>query len=259
VTVNVQSSTRVRPSDAPMTVFEAIYSLRATRIFEDRPLPGDVVDQILQAGTMACSSGNTQPWELIAVTDRGIREQIQAQMVEAFATIDAERAQRPEDLVDGVGRPITGHDAVAHLHTVPLIVVVCWNPDRGIRLKGEYAEEPDGRLRETREIPGGRGVSLFQACQNMMLAGRALGVASLFTTFFFLRREEIKAILGIPPRIFMECAVFFGYADEVLGAPRRKPLTQIAHRDRWGTPYELTPVTADGEPADQPAVREVAP
>ncbi len=217
--------TYVEPSDAPMTVFDAIYSLRATRIYEDRPVPPEVLDQILQAGTMACSSGNTQPWEFVLVTDPGLKKRIKTEMVEAFEAVAADRVQRPEDLVDGAGRAVTGHDAVANIDRVPAIVVVCWNPERGVRFKGEYEENPDGTLRATREIPGGRGVSLFQACQNMLLAGRALGVSSLFTTFFFLRNDEIKEILGIPPHIFMECALFFGYAEEKLGRPRRpKPV-----------------------------------
>jgi nitroreductase len=232
---------RVEPSDAPMRVFDAIYSLRATRIYHDRPVPPEVLDQILQAGTMACSSGNTQPWEFVVVTDPELKTKIKAQMVDAFATIDAERAQRPEDLKDGAGRPVTGHAAVENIDKVPAIVVVCWNPERGVRLKGEYERNDDGTLRETREIPGGRGVSLFQACQNMMLAGQALNVCSLFTTFFFLRREEIKQILGIPPHIFMEAAVFFGYGDEPLGRPRRKPVSEVTHLNGWDTPYQLSP------------------
>jgi nitroreductase len=230
----------VEPSDAPMTVFEAIYSLRATRIYDDRPVPQDVMDQILQAGTMACSSGNTQPWELLLVTDADLKKRIKVEMVEAFEAVAADRVQKPEDLIDGAGRPVTGHAAVENIDKVPAIVVVCWNPERGVRFKGEYEENPDGTLRETREIPGGRGVSLFQACQNMMLAGRALGVSSLFATFFFLRKEEIKEILGIPPHIFMECCMFFGYADEKLGRPKRKPLGEIAHMNAWGNTYEIS-------------------
>ncbi len=222
---------------ADMSVFEAIYGLRATRIFEDRPVPKAIVDKVLEAATMACSSGNTQPWEFIVVTDPEIRRRIQKEMVEAFAVIDRERAQTKEQLTDGAGRSVTGRAAVEHLDRVPVIVVVCWNPDRGIRMKGEYAENPDGSLRETREIPGGRGVSLFQATQNMMLAARALGLSSLFTTFFFLRRDEIRAILGIPPRIFMECAVFLGYGDEKLGPPRRLPIEKVSHSNRWGEAY----------------------
>ena len=95
---------RIQPSDAPMRVFDAIYSLRATRIYEDRPVPPEVVDQILQAGTMACSSGNTQPWEFVVVTDTTIKQQIKAQMVDAFATIDAERSQ-PKDALSRRRRP----------------------------------------------------------------------------------------------------------------------------------------------------------
>ena len=242
---------RLEPPDVPARLFDTIYSLRATRIFHDRPVAPEVLDQILQAGTMACSSGNTQPWEYVVVTDASFRARIKVEMQIGFATIDAERSQPAEQLVDGVGRPITGHAAIEHLDKVPAIVVVCWNPERGIRLKGEYIENPDGSLTQTREIPGGRGVSLFQSTQNMMLAAQALGVSSLFTTFFFLRQDEIKAILGIPPRIFMECAVFFGYADEQLGRPRRKPVPRVAHLNGCGNRYQLTqPPVADVQVAE---------
>jgi nitroreductase len=223
-----------------MSVHDAIFGLRATRIFQDKPLPDAVLDELLEAATMACSSGNTQPWEFVVVTDGELKRQIKVEMLDAFSVIDAQRAQTEEQLTDSAGRSVTGRAAVDHLDHVPAIVVVCWNPARGIRLKGEYAENPDGSLRETREIPGGRGVSLFQGCQNLMLAARAHGVSSLFTTFFFLKRERIKEILGIPPQIFMECAIFLGYGDEKLGRPQRIPVPKISHRNRWGTPYQLS-------------------
>jgi nitroreductase len=232
---------------ASMSVRDAIFGLRATRIFRETPIPAAVLDEILEAATMACSSGNTQPWEFIVITDAEVKRKIQVEMVDAFSTIDAERAQTEEQLTDSSGRSVTGRAAVDNLDKVPTIVVICWNPERGIRMKDEYAENPDGTLRETREIPGGRGVSLFQSAQNMMLAARAHGVGSLFTTFFFLKRERIKAILGIPPQIFMECAIFLGYGDENLGEPRRIPVPQISHLDRWGGDYRLS---ADSSPED---------
>ena len=241
MTDTVAGPRRVKPADASMPVFEAIYSLRATRIYQDRPVPPEVLDQILQAGTMACSAGNTQPWEFLLVTDAELKKRIKDEMVIGFSTIDAERSQPDDQLVDGVGRPITGHAAVENIDKVPAIVVVCWNPERGIRMKNEYERNPDGTLRETREIPGGRGVSLFQACQNMMLAANALGVQSLFTTFFFLKSAEIRELLGIPPQIFMECAVFLGYGDEPLGNPKRKPVPDVTHLNIFGNRYELTP------------------
>ncbi|MEQ8840301.1 MAG: nitroreductase family protein [Acidimicrobiales bacterium] len=222
-----------------MSVRDAIYGLRATRIFDGRPIPPEHLDQILEATTMACSSGNTQPWELVVVTDLDLKLKIKAEMEIGFAPVDADRVQPEKDLVDGVGRPITGHAAIENLEKAAAIVVVCWNPDRGIRFTGEYEELPDGSLKETREIPGGRGASLFPACQNMMLAARSFGVQSLFTTFFYLRYQQIKDILGIPPRIFMENAIFLGYADEKLGDPKRRPLSEIAHINGWDNAYEV--------------------
>ena len=101
-------------------------------------------------------------------------------------------------------------------------------------MQGEYEENPDGTLRPTRAIPGGRGSSLFPACQNMMLAAHALGVSSLFTTFFGLCEPDVKQLLHVPPRMFLEAAVFLGYGDEPLGKPRRKPLDRGRPPGRLG-------------------------
>jgi nitroreductase len=221
-----------------MSVFDAIAGLRATRVYEDRPVPPAVLDRVLRAATCACSSGNTQPWEFVVVTDPARRRQLQAMLTAAFAGVDAERAQRPDQLVDGVGRPVTGHAAVEHVHAVGALVFVFWNPDRGVRLRGEYEENPDGTLRPTRAIPGGRGSSLYPACQNLMLAAHALGVSSLFTTFFGLVEPEAKALLRVPPRMFLEAVVFLGYGAERLGPPRRRPLEEVVHVDGWDGRYE---------------------
>jgi nitroreductase len=220
-----------------MGVFEAIDGLRATRVYEDRAVPDDELARILTAATRACSSGNTQPWEFVVVTDRGVKCELQSLLADAFVTVDAQRAQRPEQLVDGAGRPVTGHTAIEHVDVVGAIVFVFWNPDRGIRMQGEYEENPDGTLRATRPIPGGRGSSLFPACQNMMLAAHALGVSSLFTTFFGLCEGEVKRRLHVPARMFLEAAVFLGYGHEPLGRPKRKPLDEVVHLNDWEVPY----------------------
>jgi len=221
-----------------MPVFDAIFGLRATRVYQDRPLPPEVLARVLRAATLACSSGNTQPWEFVVVTDRDVKRELKAIMAKAFATIDAERAQRAEELVDGAGRPVTGHAAVDNIDVVSALVFVFWNPDRGIRMKGEYEENPDGTLRATRHIPGGRGSSLYPACQNMMLAAHALGVSSLFTTFFGLAEDRVKQFLHVPARMFLEATVFLGYGTENLGRPRRKPLEEVVHLNGWDVGYE---------------------
>ena len=216
-----------------MDVFDAILGLRATRVYEDRAVPDDLMARILEAATFACSSGNTQPWELVVVTDRSVKQRLQAMLADAFASIDVQRAQSADELVDTAGRPVTGHAAIENIHRVGAIVFVFWNPDRGIRMQGEYEERPDGTLRPTRHIPGGRGSSLYPACQNMMLAAQALGVSSLFSTFFGLVEADVKDLLHVPPRMFLEAAVFLGYGAEQLQKPRRKPLREVVHVNDW--------------------------
>ncbi len=53
-----------------MNVAEAIRTKRAIRVFQDRPLPDEVVTAILNAGRRAQSSKNSQPWHFIAVRER---------------------------------------------------------------------------------------------------------------------------------------------------------------------------------------------
>jgi nitroreductase len=50
--------------------WDAIRSRRNVRDFEDRPLPAEHLDQILEAGRRAPSSRNWQPWDFVVVTDR---------------------------------------------------------------------------------------------------------------------------------------------------------------------------------------------
>jgi nitroreductase len=53
-----------------MNVSEAIRMKRAVRQFQGRPLPGEVVRAILNAGRRSQSSKNTQPWHFVAIQDK---------------------------------------------------------------------------------------------------------------------------------------------------------------------------------------------
>ena len=55
-----------------MNVSDAIRTKRAIRQFQDKPLPEEVVHTILNAGRRSQSSKNNQPWQFIAIRDKGI-------------------------------------------------------------------------------------------------------------------------------------------------------------------------------------------
>ena len=225
-------STPVRPP-AAAAVLENIATLRATRIFEDRPVPHDALLEILTAATKAGSSGNTQPWEFVVVTQFDLKLRLKQLWLAALDDIDTRRSQSPADLVDRTGRSVTGHAAAENLERAGAIVLVFWNPERGIRFSGEYEKQPDGTYLELAPHTGARGASIFPACQNMMLAANALGISSSFNTALTHAATEVKELLRLPPMLFLECGILLGYSAERLGRPRRKPLSEIAHFNQW--------------------------
>jgi nitroreductase len=56
--------------------FLAVASKREVRGYSDRPVPDAVVRRILEAGRIAGSSRNRQPWRFLVVGDPGVRERV---------------------------------------------------------------------------------------------------------------------------------------------------------------------------------------
>lgn len=61
-----------------MNVFDAVRTVLAVRSYQDKPIPPDVVHQILEAGRLTGSSMNLQPWHFIVVEERATLEALGA-------------------------------------------------------------------------------------------------------------------------------------------------------------------------------------
>jgi nitroreductase len=59
-----------------MDAYLAIVSKRDERSFDPRPVPEEALQRILQAGRLAGSAHNRQPWRFLVVDDRGVRSQL---------------------------------------------------------------------------------------------------------------------------------------------------------------------------------------
>jgi nitroreductase len=57
-----------------MDVFEAIQSRRSIRAYTDKPVPREAIEKILEAGRLAPSARNVEPWHFIVVTDEKKRK-----------------------------------------------------------------------------------------------------------------------------------------------------------------------------------------
>lgn len=77
-----------------------------------------------------------------------------------------------------------------------------------------------------------------RAIQSMMLTAWAEGIGSNWVGFKGL--TEIKPVLGIPENVDVLAIVPFGYPPRAHGKGKknRKPLAEVAHRERFGQPFE---------------------
>ena len=59
-----------------MDAYLAVVSKREVRSYAGRPIPDDVVTRILEAGRLAGSSRNAQPWRFFAIRDRATLDRL---------------------------------------------------------------------------------------------------------------------------------------------------------------------------------------
>ncbi len=65
-------------------LFEIMFSLRSMRRLKPDPIPQDVLDKVLAAGTQAPSGVNSQPWAFVAVQDPATKKFLQEKYHQGF-------------------------------------------------------------------------------------------------------------------------------------------------------------------------------
>jgi nitroreductase len=77
-----------------------------------------------------------------------------------------------------------------------------------------------------------------RAIQSMILTAWSEGVGSNWVGF--LNLDEVKSLLRIPDELDVLAVVPFGYPAQAVGKgqKQRKPLSEVAHRGRFGQPFE---------------------
>lgn len=82
-----------------ISVTDAIANRRSTRAYLDRPVPQDIIREVLDIARLAPSNSNTQPWH-IAIASGETRRQLQADIM---AEIDSGKPPGPQWPAGGVG------------------------------------------------------------------------------------------------------------------------------------------------------------
>jgi nitroreductase len=191
--------------------FDTVLRQRACRQFSDRPVDDGLIEQCLRAATHAPSAENLQPWVFVVVRDPGVRAEIAALTRRAWRQGGRQHSEGrlSEDLL----REVEG-GAEGGIGSAPVIVVVCGDTEIGLQST----------------LPS----SVFPATQNLLLSATALGLGSAMTTLATLFADELRGILALPDSVRPMAVVPIGWPVRPPGPPKRLPLDQRAHRDRYG-------------------------
>ncbi len=212
-TASLVSTDNHQPGREPR-FFDVALAQRAVREFSDRPVTDQQVEACLQAATHAPSAENRQPWVFVVVRDAALRGAL-AELTRR-AWLDGARqhstGRLPERLLAEVDR-----GARSGIGTAPVIVVVCG--DSALGLEQTLA------------------ASVFPAVQNLLLAAGALGLGSAMTTLATRYGDELRRLLELPPTARPMAVVPIGWPARPPGPPRRLPLADRVHRDRYGRPW----------------------
>ena len=187
---------------------------RMVRNFQNKIVPTEAVNRILNLAQHAPSAGFSQGWAYVVVTDASMRKEIG-------------KLQGENDFY--VGKRF--HKFISE---APVLLVVCTSE----KIYHDRYKEPDKVNTDGTEIEWPTPYWHFDiGCASMLIFLAAVneGLASAFTGVFHV--NEMKAFLGIPDHFHPVGVISIGYAAEDRKSPSlkrgRRPLSQVVHYEHW--------------------------
>jgi nitroreductase len=221
-------------------LFEAIYTARALRKLKSDAVPEELLVRIVEAGTRAGSGGNAQRWTFLIVRDAEQRRKlgvIYRRGSDISEKVYAARG-RPPHLTEEQFQKMMSAGAYLwdHMGDAPVLLVPCVQSNT-LPPRETFPPDLQARYEELAAYQQLiRGASIYPAVQNIILACRALGLATLITTNHLYYEAELRGVLGIPDEMFPCALMPIGWPVGKFGPVVRRPIDQVAFADWWGMP-----------------------
>lgn len=169
------------------------------RLDFDRPVPRELIEDCLTIAFQAPNGGNINPWRWVVVDDRDLVAQLAALYNRG---LDDYIAGLDERGYPGAGVP--GADRIAsstrhlrdHMQRAPALVLPL------------MAGRTDGAPMTSAFWQASQWGSILPAVWSFMLALRARGLGSAWTTGHLWREQEVAQLLGIPYEVYMQAGLF---------------------------------------------------
>jgi nitroreductase len=195
------------------------------RLDFSRPVARETIERCLEIALQAPTGSNAQGWHFYVVTEPAKKQALADLYRKAFALYAGNAQLRPQYAADDPRSDQSEkvHDSAshlaAHLHEAPALVIPC--------VEGRI--ENAGVLAQA-SIYG----SILPAAWSFMLALRARGLGTAWTTLHLMYEKDAAQILGVPDTI-TQCALLpVAYTKGTdFQVAKRLPLASVLHWDRW--------------------------
>jgi nitroreductase len=199
-------------------MLDGIATTRTVRRYRPDPVPDHDLATILFHASRAPSGSNRQPFRFLVLRDGPNARQAKALLGDAFrAAWSLKRAHDgyltvADDSPKARAARAMQH-YVDHLEQVPVVVLVCL-----VRYRAENPYE---------------GASVYPACQNLLLAARALGYGGALTMWHMAVETELRQLLDIPVHVALSACITLGRPEGHHGPVRRYALGSLVFDDAW--------------------------
>ena len=178
-----------------MELDACIKGRRSVRAYEERPVPKDVVEAILEAGIWAPTGMNRQPWRFIIIEDRSVIKFISDETKKAVREMMPSMSKRSEAQED--------RDWVCF--NAPMLILIC---------------------AETKAMAQIVPIDLIDsvlAAQNMSLKAYDLGLGTCYMGFIHLltRKPDVLRKAGMPEGYELMVPLILGYPKNKQGPGKR--------------------------------------
>ena len=202
-------------------LWEAMYTQRAIRYWQDKPVPRDLLEKVIESASKAPSGSNLQPWIFIVIDDKTTRAKIGGALNAIYEGGPLKNMIAKGQQVEDKSQRLMMKGAQAFfskLADAPVIIVPC--------LYQLASPTPDPTSLEA-------GSSIYMAVQNLMLSARGLGLGTVMTTAHSLVNDALREACSIPDNAHPVALIPIGYPDANFGPTRRKGLDEILRWNSW--------------------------
>jgi nitroreductase len=174
-----------------MELDACIRGRRSVRVYENKAVPKEMIEAVLEAGTWAPTGMNRQPWKFIVIENKELIKYISDEtkkIVQEMLPKMAKQFETKEDIV---------------CYSAPALIFIC--------------AESDERWGEVNILDS------VLAAENMFLKAYELGLGTCYMGFisYLNTRPEVLRKAGVPEGYELMVPMILGYPKNKQGAAKR--------------------------------------